>query len=134
MSSRDRVETAVRTHFEAWNAADRSRWTSIWHPEVVMFDPVGGPEKRGSAAVEKMWDRAFQPGHSWQIEPVFMTVCDDQAAVYVRNRGNLEGQIVELESIEIYWVGSDGRIARVNSYFSVAEGQVLDPYWMNTDS
>ena len=48
MPTRDQVETAVRTHFEAWNAADRNRWTRIWHPEVIMFDPVGGPEKRGS--------------------------------------------------------------------------------------
>lgn len=134
MSTREQVEAAVQTNFEAWNAADRSRWTPIWNPEVITLDPVGGPEKRGPASIEKMWDRAFQPGHSWRLEPVFMSVCGDQAAVHVVSHGNLDGQIVELESIEIYWVGDDGRIARCHTYFTLKEGQVLDPYWMNESS
>jgi hypothetical protein len=99
-----------------------------------MFDPVGGPEKRGSAAIENTWDRAFQPGHSWRLEPVFMSVCDDQAAAHVLSHANLNGDIFELESIEIYWIGDDGRIARLNTYFTVAEGHELDSYWMNKNS
>ncbi len=134
MPTREQVETAVRTHFEAWNASDHSRWAPIWHPDLIMLDPVGGPEKRGASAIQNTWDRAFQPGHSWRLEPIFMTVCDDQAAVHVLNHGNLDGRIIELESIEIYWVGDDGRIARVNTYFTRAEGQVLDSYWMNENS
>jgi ketosteroid isomerase-like protein len=134
MPTRDQVETAARTHFEAWNAADHSRWMSIWHPEVITFDPVGGPEKRGPDSIAKMWERAFQPGHSWRLEPVFMSVCGDQAAVHVLSHANLNGDIFKLESIEIYWVGDDGRIARCHTYFTPVEGHALDPYWMNQGS
>ena len=131
MPTRDPVETAVRTHFDAWNAGDHSRWSPIWHPDLIMCDPVGTPEQRGSAAMETTWERSFQPGHRWGLEPVFTSVCGDQAAVHVLNHGNLEGRIVELETIEIYWVGDDGRIVRVNTYFTLAEGQQLDSHWMD---
>src|SRR5690606_5421404 len=68
MPTRAQVEKALQTHFDAWNAKDRARWIANWHPDVVMQDPVGGPEKQGLAAVEASWDRSFQPGHDWRLE------------------------------------------------------------------
>jgi len=130
MPSHEQIEAALRTHFEAWNAGDRSRWIANWHPDVVMRDPVGGPEKRGVASVEKSWEQSFQEGHRWHLEPVFMSICEDQAAVHVRNHGTINGETVELDSIEIYWIGDDGKVARVQTYFSPPEGQALDPFFM----
>jgi hypothetical protein len=134
MPTPEQVESVVQSHFQFWNAGDKSQWTLIWHPEIIMLDPVGNPEKHGSSAIQDTWDRAFQPGHSWKLEPVFMSVCADQAAVHILNHGNLDGVIVELETIEIYWVGDDERIARLNTYFTVKEGMALDPYWMSEKS
>ena len=134
MPTRDQVANVVRSHFDLWNAGDKETWRGIWHPELVMLDPVGEPEKHGVAAIENTWDRAFQPGHSWNLEPVFMSVCGDQAAVHVLNHANLDGRSFELETIEIYWVGEDGRIARCHTYFTVEEGMELDPYWMPASS
>jgi len=134
MPSHVQIENALRTHFEAWNAGDRSRWIANWNPDVVMQDPVGGPEKRGIASVEKSWDRAFQSGHSWRLEPLFMSICEDQAAVHVRNHGEIDGKPVVLDSIEIYWVDDDGRVGRVQTYFSTPEGQALDPFFMQQES
>ncbi|MEZ4333640.1 MAG: nuclear transport factor 2 family protein [Myxococcota bacterium] len=130
MPTREQVEKALQTHFDAWNAKDRARWIANWHPDVVMQDPVGGPEKKGRAAVEASWDRSFQSGHDWRLEPVFMQVCLDQAAVHVRNHGTIDGRRFAMDSIELYWVGDDGRIVRVQTYFSPPEGQALDPYFM----
>lgn len=127
------IETTLRTHFDAWNESDRERWLGNWHPDVVMMDPVGGPEKRGRRAVEESWDRSFQEGHRWRLEPIFMSICEDQAAVHVRNHGVLNGETVVLDSIEIYWVGDDGKVSRVQTYFSPPEGQTLDPFFMKKD-
>jgi len=129
MPTRAQVERALRTHFEAWNAGDRARWIDNWSPEVVMEDPVGGPEKRGLKSVEESWDRSFQEGHSWRLEPIFMSICEDQAAVHVRNHGVVNAETVELDSIEIYWVGDDAKVVRVKTYFSPPEGQTLDPFF-----
>ena len=133
MPTRDQIESALRTHFEAWNAGDRTRWIANWHPDVVMMDPVCGPEKHGVAAVEKSWDQSFQTGHRWRLEPIFMSICEDQAAVHVRNHGEINGEKVELDSIEIYWIDDDAKVTRVQTYFSPPEGQTLDPFFMQKD-
>ena len=124
------IETAVHTHIDFWNAGDREKWTPAWHPDVIMQDPVGtGKVKQGLSAIEGMWENAFKPGHSWKLELVFMSVCGDQVAVHLMNHGNLDGNIIELESIEIYWIGDCGRIVRCHTYFNPTEDQVLDPFW-----
>lgn len=133
MPSQAQIEKTLRTHFDAWNAGDRERWLDNWHPDVVMMDPVGGPEKRGRKSVEESWDRSFQEGHSWRLEVIFMSICEDQAAVHVRNHGVLNGEDVVVDSIEIYWVGDDGKVSRVQTYFSPPEGQTLDPFFMKKD-
>jgi hypothetical protein len=128
------IENALRTHFEAWNAGDRQRWIENWSADPVMMDPVGGPEKRGRSAVEESWDRAFQAGHHWRLESIFMSICEDQAAVHVRNHGEMDGEAVVLDSIEIYWIDDDGKVSRVQTYFSPPEGQALDPFFMKKES
>lgn len=134
MPTHAQIENALRTHFEAWNAGDRERWIDNWSPDPVMMDPVGGPEKRGRSAVEESWDRAFQAGHHWRLESIFMSICEDQAAVHVRNHGEMDGEAVVLDSIEIYWIDDDGKVFRVQTYFSPPEGQVLDPFFMKKES
>ena len=123
------IETAVHTHINCWNAGDRDKWLSAWHPDVIFQDPVGSKEKNGIVAIENTWDKAFQAGHSWNLEPVFMSVCGDQVAVHYINHGNLDGNIFDLESIEIYWIGDCGRIVRCHTYFNPSEDQVLDPWF-----
>ena len=76
------------------------------------------------------WDRSFQPGHDWRLEVIFLQICLDQAAVHVRNHGTIDGAKVALDSIELYWIGDDGRVKRVQTYFSPPDGQKLDPYFM----
>jgi ketosteroid isomerase-like protein len=133
MPDTDQIQRALRTHFEAWNARERERWIANWHPDVVMEDPVGGPRKRGLAAVEASWDHSFQEGHTWRLEPIFMSICEDQAAVHVRNHGEIDGEPLVLDSIEIYTVGDDGRVVRVQTYFNPPEGRTLDPFFMKQE-
>ncbi len=97
MPSRELIEKTMRTHFEAWNAGDRERWIANWREDVVMVDPVGGPQKSGRKAVEQSWDQSFQPGHEWRLEPIFMQICEDQAALHVRNHGTMNSEPVELD-------------------------------------
>ncbi len=129
MPSRELIEKTMKTHFEAWNAGDRERWIANWREDVVLVDPVGGQPKSGRKSVELSWDQSFQPGHEWRLEPIFMQICEDQAAVHVRNHGVMNGEPVELDSIEIYWVDDDALVFRVQTYFSAPEGVTLDPFF-----
>jgi hypothetical protein len=62
-----------------------------------------------------------------------MSICEDQAALHVRNHGAVDGETIELDSIEIYWVGDDGKVSRVQTYFSAPAGQALDPFFMKKE-
>jgi steroid delta-isomerase len=127
--SAKQIQDALRNHFEAWNAADRERWIANWREDAVMNDPVGGPVKRGRAALEKTWAQSFQAGHRWRLEPLVMQIGENQAALHVRNHGVIDGRPVELDSIEIYWIDDDGLVYEVRTYFSPPEGVALDPYF-----
>jgi len=134
MPSRERIERTMHTHFEAWNARDRERWLDNWREDAVLLDPVGGPVKQGRAALEKSWQQSFQPGHQWRIEPLLLQICDDQAALHVRNHGVIDGEPIELDSIEIFWVDDAGKIYRAQTYFSPPAGRTLDPFFMRVES
>lgn len=130
MPSKAQIEQALRTHVEAWNAQDRARWLANFAEDVHLEDPVGGPRKRGRAALEKTWENSFKDGHCWRLEVVLMQVCANQAALHVKNHGMVEHKPVELDSIEIYSIDDAGRIAEVRTYFNPPAGQSLDPYFM----
>jgi steroid delta-isomerase len=133
MPTRQQIEQAIHTHFDAWNKQDKARWMANFAADAVLEDPVGGPKKVGPAAVEKSWDHSFKEGHSWAIEPVLMQICTDQAALHVRSKGTVDGQEIVIDGIEIYTIDDAGKVAYIRTYFNPPEGQALDPYYMQVE-
>jgi len=133
MPTRQQIEQAIHTHFDAWNKQDKARWMANFAENAVLEDPVGGPKKVGRTAVEKSWDYSFKEGHFWTIEPVLMQICTDQAALHVRSKGSIDGQAIEIDGIEIYTIDDAGKVAYIRTYFNPPEGQTLDPYYMAVD-
>jgi len=129
MPTTAQIEKAMETHFSAWNRKDRETWLRNFAADVVLEDPVGGPEKRGAAAVEKSWENSFQEGHDWKIEPLFQCICGVEAAHLVRSTGVIGGKEIVLEGIEVYTIDEAGRIARVRTWFRAPAGVALDPYF-----
>jgi steroid delta-isomerase len=123
------IEQAMATHFAAWNRGDRDAWMRNLAPDVVLEDPVGGPEKRGREALEKSWDHSFKDGQDWKIEPLFQCICASDAAHLVRSTGRVEGREIVIEGIEVYTIDDAGRIARVRTWFRPPPGEALDPYF-----
>ena len=133
MPTRQQIEHAIETHFDAWNKADKARWMANFADNAVLEDPVGGPTKVGRAAVEKSWDHSFVEGHSWKIEHVLMQICTDQAALHVRSYGIVDGKTIEIDGIEIYTIDDAGKVAYIKTYFNPPEGAQIDPYYMVQD-
>ena len=130
MPTREQIEQAMATHFDAWNAGDRERWSANFADDIVFEDPVGGPVKTGREAVALSWEHSFKDGQSWTIEPVLMQIVQDQAACHVKSHGIVGGAPIEVEGIEIYTIDDTGKVAYIRTYFTPPEGQVLDPYFM----
>lgn len=121
------VQQALDNHFNSWNSGNKEAWLDNWAEDVVMLDPVGVPEKHGKEALHQSWNLCFKEGDKWTLEPVFMQICADQAAVHVKSHGLVDGQEICVESIEIYWVNQSGKIAKVHSYFQAPD--VVDDYF-----
>ena len=132
MSLSEQIKSALQIHFEAWNAGDRERWVSLFAEDVILEDPVGGPEKRGLESVEETWDHAFNDRQHWDIEPVVQWVLGNEAALHVRNRGTIDGKQVVVDSIEILTYNDDGKVAHLRSYFEPPEGVDYPSYWVSS--
>jgi steroid delta-isomerase len=115
--TKDAVRGAVERHCQYWNERNQQAWEALFADDVTFDDPVGVPTKHGREAVRNSWERSLTPGREWRLVPDRIVVCADEAAVVMRNEGNLHGHEVVVESIEIWKVGADGLVRAVRAYF-----------------
>jgi len=120
---------AVQNHVRFWNAMDRDSWVALFSPVVVFEDPVGSAPKVGTDAVHKSWDRSFAPGRRWTLHPQQIVGGGSEAAVVMRNDGDLAGRSVRVDSIEIFRVDAEGFIAHVRAFFDQPADFALSDYF-----
>jgi hypothetical protein len=108
---------AVERHCEYWNARNQQLWSALFADEVVFEDPVGAPPKHGPEAVRGSWERSLTPGREWRLVPERIFAAEYEAAVVMRNEGNLHGRSVLVESLEIWRVRDDGLVTSVRAFF-----------------
>ena len=123
------VENAVQSHVALWNAMDRESWIQLFSPHMIFEDPVGTPEKVGLDAVHRSWDRSFKPGRRWTLHPEHVVAAGNEAAVMMRNEGDLNGQKVTIRSIEIFIVDDSGLLVRIRSFFDQPTEFALSDYF-----
>ena len=63
------------------------------------------------------WERSLTPGREWRLVPDRIVACGSEAAVVMRNEGNLHGRSVVVESLEVWRVGEDGLVNSVRAFF-----------------
>ena len=130
MPAPEAVRAAVENHCRHWNEGDQAAWMALFADDVTFDDPVGVPTKHGREAVRKTWELSLTPGRSWRLVPERIVVCADEAAVLMRNEGDIEGKQVVIDSVEIWKVGDDGLVRAVRSYFDV-DPSINADYFVN---
>lgn len=120
---------AVRNHVRHWNSMDRAAWVRLFSPDVVFEDPVGSAPKHGIEAVHRSWDRSFTPGRRWTLHPERVVGGGSEAAVVMRNEGDLAGRKVQVDSVEVFQVDATGLIIRVRAFFDQPTDFALSPYF-----
>ncbi len=108
---------AVERHCEYWNARDQQAWSALFADEVVFEDPVGAPPKPGPEAIRETWERSQTPGRVWRLIPTRIIACGSEAAVDMRNEGDLEGRSAVVDTIEVWRVRGDGLVTSVRTFF-----------------
>ncbi len=117
MTPQPPAQLAVEKHCEYWNARDQAAWSALFADDVVFEDPVGVPRKHGREAVRGSWERSLKPGREWRLVATRILACGSEAAVVMRNEGDLHGRSVLVESIEIWRVDDQGLVASVRAFF-----------------
>ena len=125
------VRNAVESHCRFWNERDQASWSALFADQVTFDDPVGAPTKHGADAVRDSWERSLTPGRSWTLIPTRIIVCADEAAVLIRNEGDIHGKQVVVESVEIWKVRLDGLVVAVRAYFE-SDPTVNSEYFVPT--
>jgi len=120
---------AVTKHVEFWNSQQRSNWVDLFSTNMVFEDPVGSPPKTGLDAVHKSWDRSFTAGRCWTLHPQKIISVGLEAAVFMVNKGDLQGRQVEITSIETFTVDESGLIVHIRSFFNQPEDFALSEYF-----
>ncbi len=108
---------------------DRESWVALFSPEVVFEDPVGSTPKVGLTAVHNSWDKSFTPGRRWTLHPSQIVPGGSEAAVVMRNEGDLGGKKVRVDSIEVFRVDHAGLIVHVRAFFEQPTGFALSDYF-----
>jgi ketosteroid isomerase-like protein len=124
---------AVQRHCEYWNGRDQQAWSALFADEVVFEDPVGAPPKRGPEAVRASWERSLTAGREWRLVATRIVACGDEAAVVMRNEGNLHGRSVVVEGVEVWKVRGDGLVISVRAFFEPDPSVQSDYFQLSRD-
>jgi steroid delta-isomerase len=122
---------AVERHCEYWNSRAQQAWSALFADEVVFEDPVGAPPKHGPEAVRESWERSLTPGREWHLVATRIIACGSEAAVVMRNEGDLHGTSVVVETLEIWRVRDDGLVTSIRAFFE-PDPQVQSDYFQTT--
>jgi steroid delta-isomerase len=123
------AERAIRQHCDYWNARDQEAWSALFAADVVFEDPVGAPPKVGREAVRQSWERSLTPGREWRLVPTRIHTGGSEAVVVMRNEGNLHGQSVVVDSLEVWRVNEDGLVVSVRAFFE-PDPEVQSDYFL----
>jgi len=115
MDRQERVRATVVEHFRRWKQQDRDGWLALFHPDVVIEDPVGQPTMHGLDGANTVYDRAL----GWTVTPVEMHVANNEAAMVVTNAGELNGEFTVVNTIEIWTVDDDGLVTGLRVFVTI---------------
>ena len=112
----DQVRGAVERHCQYWNERNQQAWEALFADDVTSTIPSACRPSTARGGAELLGALA-DPGREWRLVAERIVVCADEAAVLMRNEGNLHGREVVVDSIEVWKVGADGLVRAVRAYF-----------------
>jgi ketosteroid isomerase-like protein len=117
-----RARDAVLAHVRNWNGKDRDAEWALFADDLLYEDPPGTHSARGKQAYfDHGWDRAMNGDGNWTLEPVLVVEGGNEAQVFMRNHGTVDGKPFVLESIELWRVTDDGLVDTMRAFWELPE-------------
>ena len=121
MTGEHEIRSVLARLVMAWNDADRESFVSCFAEDVEMDSPVGFGVFRGRDDVALRFDEGHPATGHMTIEHEYLVVADSEAAVFVANCGEIDGEPFVQSSIEIYTFDDSGHISRARAFVEGGE-------------
>lgn len=123
MPSPEAISDAVRAYIAAVNANDKEAFLARFAPDAVWHDPVGAPPHVGLEGIGAFWDQTRSMAEHFEMIIDDLVVCGDEAAVRLRIQVRFDGGSMEMDVIEIFTAGADGRFTLVKAYWDMSRAR-----------
>jgi len=116
-----KTEAAVSAYFDALSVADEERWLGLFDSEAVCHQPVGSVPAEGRGGLAEVWKMLTGPFERLRVEPRQVFYAGSGAAVHWAAAGRgVTGREVTFEGINVFEVGTNGKIQTVMGYWDPA--------------
>ena len=123
MPTADEIHAAVTSYIASVNANDKDAFLAHFDPEAVWHDPVGAPPHVGWEGIGAFWDQTRSLAQRFEMIIDDLLVCGDEAAARLRIQVDFDGGSMEMDVIETFLAGPDGRFALVKAYWDMARAR-----------
>lgn len=114
---------------------DRDGWLDLFAEDAVIEDPVGpsmfdesGKGQRGKEAIAAFYDNTISMSEKVAIEIDHSIECGDEVArvgqIFITLPG---GQVGQVDCVNIYKVGPDGKLVSLRSFWDQSTLSFTDP-------
>jgi steroid delta-isomerase len=118
--SAEQIRTTLQTYAETFAAGDRARWLDLFAPDAVHIDPPTEPARTGHEAIGRFWDDTRSFVERFDITVRQIIPAGNEGVLSFTCRSHLAGgAAVELDIVDLFTIGDDGRITRMKAYFDM---------------
>ncbi|WP_051807567.1 nuclear transport factor 2 family protein [Actinoplanes subtropicus] len=116
MPAADQIRATVLRYVDSFNRQDRAQFLSLFADDVVQIDPVGSAPRTGIAALAAFWDGLYASCDGVDFRVTDLVVSGDEAALVFHLTQTLSSGFVDIDGVDVFAIGDDGRIASVKGY------------------
>ena len=107
----------AETSLQLTKERDRAGWLGLFAPDAIVEDPVGGKVHRGIDAITEFYDSTISTVESFDYEIERSYLCGTEVAVVIRFAIVAAGFTLDMDVVNIYAAGDDGRLTSLRSFW-----------------
>ena len=123
MATPEQIRATVDGYVAAYAANDRDAFLALFAPDVEWTDPVGTPTHHGLEEVGAFWDTAHSMADSIVLEPVFVHVCENEAALVMQIHPVVGGAGMIIDAVDVFTFDDDARITTGKAYWELEQAR-----------
>ncbi len=123
MSTPEQMRATVDGYVDAYRRNDRAALLDLFAPDAEWTDPVGTPTHHGRDGVAGFWDATRELAESIVLEPRYVAVCGDEAALVMEIHTMVGGAELVMDAVDIFTFDASGRIQTGKAYWDLAQAR-----------